>query len=223
MSYGREFQKPHSLCGTAETTMNRFYTYLDTWWARVGTGLAVAVALLPMLPPISTWKPDLTNLTMFATAVMAWLLTALKGPAAEPHPHDIALFRELMNLLDDDQRALLKEADFIICFKAVRTRGIKEIREIWHGGRYRFQDRLLASSWQDLKCKIDAFVDLMVEHTWQLRHMSGFLTVTTDIDQQLGRNGDETKANARALNDAAILLTEALDEFESKARRRLRV
>lgn len=195
---------------------------LETWQARLLTGLGMLAALAVLLQPDSAWTLDLEKGLLFVGAFVAWLVTTFMGANTAPYPHDVSLYREIDKLLNDDQRLLLSEADFLNSFMGSRTTGVREIRG-WNGGRRRFLDKSIAAKWKVLKSDIDAFTDLLISTTAPARGNPQLQTVLQVIEQERGNISEGTRAEAKALNDAATKLTASLDQFEQTAKRRLRV
>lgn len=191
---------------------------LDTWQARLLSGLAMLLALVALLEPDTKWVPDLPAVGAFIVAALAWLVTNLKG-AGTPHPHDIRLFQSIQNLISPDERRFLDSQDFGTLFRRNAWNGVRTIYADWEGPSFEFTDRSLKRSWGLVKEQIGIFSELVVGTTQPARNMD-FQTVRTSRD--VGGLSDETRREADAMNAAASELVKRLDVFEIKARRVLR-
>jgi hypothetical protein len=192
---------------------------LETWQARIASGLAMLVTFAAVLGASKDWSPQWPAIAAFALAVLAWLTTNLKGVGA-PHPHDVRLFQDFQNLVKPAERTFLDTQDFGALFRRDSWNGIRTIYSDWDGPRYAFTHARLQKSWSEVRKQIDVFCALVVATTQPARNMD-FQTVRTARD--LGELSAQTRQEAKAMNDAATELVRRLDAFEHKARRALKI
>ena len=193
---------------------------LDTWQARLVSGLAMAGALVAVFPPTEDWTPDPAAIGTLVVAALAWLVSTLQGAAAN-HPHDIRLFSEFSRLIDDDQRRFLDTQDFGTLFRRTSIDGIRTIYADWDGPRYDFTDKRLQQLWRPLRHQISTLTELIVASTMPARN-TDFQTVLTSRDHADDLS-EHTRAEIKAMNDAASELVKRLDKFELCARQILRL
>lgn len=202
-----------------EPAMNWILTKLETWQARLATGIAMMSALAAFFWPEAGWEFDWPAFSALIASVLLWLLSTLKG-AVEIHPSDVQLFTNFRALVTDAEREFLKEYDFATPFHRDRWRGVKEVSVTWDDPRHDFIDRRVQAKWKALRAQLVVFRDLVVGTTAPLRG-SDMQTVWLRGEGEDNMSAG-TREEARALNAAASKAVELLDEFEHTAARRLR-
>lgn len=203
--------------------MKQIIDAIDSWQARIATGLAMLGALALFLAPGSEWKFELKTFVPFAVAFSAWLFANLKGAGRVVHPHDVRLFEKLMELVDGDERRFLRQNDFLNDFSLDRLKGIREIYVTWDGAGFQFLDKKTQAQWAPLKTAIDELAGLIALNTAPVRGNVRLQTVRTARDRDDWEISDRAREEARELNAAATSITEKLDAFEPFARSRLGV
>tara|TARA_R110002167_G_scaffold189490_2_gene391627 strand:+ start:2874 stop:3416 length:543 start_codon:yes stop_codon:yes gene_type:complete len=179
----------------------------------------MAGALVAVFPPDAHWKADPVTLCALATAILAWLASTLQGAGAN-NPHDVRLFEEFTNLVDDDERRFLDTQDFGTLFRRSSFDGIRTIYADWDGPRRDFTDKRLQRVWHPLRQQVNILTELIVASTMPATN-SEFQTVMTSRDHEDGVS-EHTRAEIKAMNEAACELVKRLDKFELRARQILR-
>ena len=91
--------------------MNRLTRYLPTVQGRVAAGLILVTTVVFGLWPDHPRPFDVARAAAVATAAITWLFAELAG-AGPPREHDVALFNQISDILNDDQLTFLRDHDF---------------------------------------------------------------------------------------------------------------
>ena len=192
---------------------------LDTWQARVATGLAMLGALAGLLSPDSHWTLDWKALAAFVVSFIAWAITTLRG-AGKISKHDVDLFDRFRELVTDDERRFLDSHDFLAPFYRERCTGLRSVALDWNDPRHDFIDKRIQRAWVPLRDKLTELQGLIGVSTMPTDRNPEILTVKHARDRA-GPLSEETRSEAAAMNAAASAIVVLLDKFEHLARRRL--
>jgi len=141
---------------------------LESWQARLATGIAMMSAMVAFLWPSADWEFDWPAFSALLASIAVWLLAVLKG-ANEVHPRDVQLLKDFRLLVTDAEREFLKEYDFATPFHRERWKGVREVSVGWDDPRHDFMDRRIQAKWHPLRTQLIAFRDLVAGTTAPLR------------------------------------------------------
>jgi len=152
----------------------------------------------------------------------ATLRDARRSPAAEPHPHDLALIAHWKACLGDPLRRFLRDHDFGEAYRRKLLQPLQEIAAQWHGAQYELDDRELDRAFGVFHAANRAFCTLLTERTRPLDQNQELATAKTTLDTGFGLQTHTRETIAR-LNLAASALNDAIDRVDREIRIRIRV
>ncbi len=157
-----------------------------------------------------------------ATLDDATLRDARRSPAAEPHPHDLALIAQWKACLGDPLRRFLRDHDFGEAYRRKLLQPLQEIAAQWQGAQYELDDRELDCAFGVFHAANRAFCTLLTERTRPLDQNQELATAKTTLDTGFGLQTHTRETIAR-LNLAASALNDAIDRVDREIRIRIRV
>lgn len=142
-------------------------------------------------------------------------------PAAEPHPHDLALIARWKACLSEPLRRFLRDHDFGEAYRRKLLHPLNEIDAQWHGAQFELDDRELERAFRAFHEANRAFCALLGERTHAIDGNNELASVKTNLDATFGLQSGTRDAIVR-LNLAARMLNDAIDGVEREVRVRIR-
>lgn len=198
--------------------MNQIIKFATVWQGRIGLGVvfvgSVIIGLLPDYPrPIASEK-----LIACVIAGTAWLAAEFASATAKISNHDVALFKRITDVLDDDALTFLINHDFHNYTYIVNTLPVTEI-SYWHGPSVMFNDRAIQKKWAKLFASIISLSRLYGSNLVN-RGGDGRLTAWHD-GFSMKEQPKQAYEEIRQLNESAAALYTECGEFIMFARDRL--
>lgn len=174
--------------------------------------LMVSVAWLARAP---SWEPLVTTLILFA-ALVAQEIAATQRPRVNP---DVTLLEDfLKGLPSEGSISFIKDFDFHGAFRRVDLDRLYDFRYQWDKPEREFRDRGLDKKRKELLQAIEAFTQLIGQHTSpQTAHVNSLSpTIQRDNPEEFARIGDE-------INSAADVVIERHTNLVRVGRKKLHV
>lgn len=194
--------------------------YLNAWYSRISLGFAFFGAIVVGLWPDHERGWDGEKLIACVITGLAWIASELSTAKKPATSHDIALFDQIREVLNENAQSFLRTHDFSINLHTRFTAPINNIAS-WHGSNYIFDDAKIQKKWSAL---FDEIVGLSELYGATLVGVNGEGMLSAWLT---GMSRHEQPQSARdevdALNAAANSVYNHYGEFVLFARKRLSV
>lgn len=166
--------------------------------------------------------PQWGSLTTFLVTLGGYLtLEASLSRTAGGNPNDIALFKELLELLPPTTIGeFLRNHDFCADFRPEEANALHQFAQYWGAPDHRFIDRMMESKRQKLYKNGFALASQIAQYT--VPNRSGYISVVPN-EIRGGPRPDWIRDQATQLNKTARAFSACYDSFVVDGRKRLHV